>query len=241
MIDELLRQLNAIARDVEGNRREAVGNNYLVLGGAPPSGALLPGVFQWDDPDTQTTNWQIIPLPFGQGVALLLNAYATGFGGGITAVGNTKYSVGAGAYNTRAIMVLMTGNGGIFEIYVSPVSTGADTNVVWPAPFFRHDTGVNTWLAATYAGSWATFGGFAAAYFKMPTNQVRLRGQVTGGAVGTTIFTLPAGYRPPNTEQFAVATNTGYGRVDVSNGGVVTLQSGGTGWVSLANITFLTV
>jgi hypothetical protein len=41
-----------------------------------------------------------------------------------------------------------------------------------------------------------------AAFYKDPFGVVRLKGIVSGGTVSTAVFTLPAGYRPPKTEDF---------------------------------------
>ncbi|MFC5611269.1 phage tail spike protein [Metabacillus niabensis] len=77
-----------------------------------------------------------------------------------------------------------------------------------------------------------------ASYTKSADGFVKLRGMVTGGAVGTVIGTLPVGCRPLRIEVFPVQTSSGEGRVDVQSNGYVILRSGGTGWVSLSGIEF---
>ena len=57
---------------------------------------------------------------------------------------------------------------------------------------------------------------------------------------GTTIATLPVGYRPTKNELFAVQTSSGLGRVDVYDDGTVVYVSGGTTWISLAGLIFST-
>lgn len=99
-------------------------------------------------------------------------------------------------------------------------------------------------IAPTLLNGWVNFGaGFAAAgYMKDQFGFVHLKGMVKSGTVGTVIFTLPAGYRPAETQIFIVQSNNGadvLARIDISNNGNVTLTSGGTTWVALNGITFL--
>ena len=62
----------------------------------------------------------------------------------------------------------------------------------------------NTWIEVNGSGgapslvnSWANFGsGYSTAAFKREGKLVTLKGLIAGGAANTTIFTLPAGYRP---------------------------------------------
>lgn len=93
--------------------------------------------------------------------------------------------------------------------------------------------------------SWANVGsGFAtAAYLKDPLGFVHLQGTVNGGATNTSIFTLPAGYRPGATIAPAYGINTASvgQNLQISTGGSVTPEfaGGGTQHVSLDSITFL--
>lgn len=81
-----------------------------------------------------------------------------------------------------------------------------------PSVLFDDDTGYlkagvfaatwaeETWHAVTFQNGWANLGGNweTAAYRKMPDGIVRLKGVIVGGTKtdGTTITTLPSGYRP---------------------------------------------
>lgn len=103
------------------------------------------------------------------------------------------------------------------------------------------DTG---WLAPAYVGSWATYGDGgvygAAAYRRLPTGRVVMRGMVVGGASGTSIFTLPVGYRPTKQLITVALASSGAGRVDVQTGGGVTWESSGSpAWLSLALVSFM--
>lgn len=96
-----------------------------------------------------------------------------------------------------------------------------------------------------FQSSWVNTGGSysTAAFYKDSLGRVYLKGTVTrasAGAVGTTIFQLPVGYRPSQTLVFA-AGGTGT-KVDVNSNGDVVFQAG-TGanpadQVSLASISF---
>ena len=96
-----------------------------------------------------------------------------------------------------------------------------------------------TYIAPTLINSWANLGsGFqAAGYFKDADGIVHLAGMVTGGG-NTSVFVLPAGYRPLTKHRFVVLANGALGYVDVQAGGNVFFTTGSP-WVSLDGISFL--
>lgn len=96
-------------------------------------------------------------------------------------------------------------------------------------------------VAPTLLNSWAEYaGGFQApGYYKDGFGIVRLTGVVKSGAIGSTIFTLPAGYRPGSDMQFPVASN-GYGSCRVRPDGSVIAFAGSTTWYSLDGVAFRT-
>lgn len=65
-------------------------------------------------------------------------------------------------------------------------------------------------------------------FWKDPVGMIHIEGVVKSGVVPSTIFILPAGYRPGAALAFPAHTNTGYGQVDVSATGNVVAQTGGT-------------
>jgi hypothetical protein len=92
-----------------------------------------------------------------------------------------------------------------------------------------------------FQGAWtnfdtATFHG--ARFWKDPMGIVHLEGLVKSGAVPSTIFILPAGYRPSNGHLFMVNSNGAVGRVDVASTGNVVAQAGNNAWFSLSGIHF---
>ena len=98
------------------------------------------------------------------------------------------------------------------------------------------------WTAATYQNSWVSYGSpfSAARYIKDDLGVVHLDGLVKNGTIGTTIFTLPVGYRPAYQQLFAACTNPNtIGRIDVQTDGQVVTNGGSNVWISLAGITFL--
>lgn len=81
-----------------------------------------------------------------------------------------------------------------------------------------------------FAGTWANYGGAGeptAAFYK-DRNRVYLRGLVTGGAAGSTIFTLPAGYRPIGNARFPCEAGGAYAMVYVTAAGAVIFYTGTT-------------
>jgi hypothetical protein len=95
----------------------------------------------------------------------------------------------------------------------------------------------------TLLNSWVNFaGGFdVAAYWRDSSGVVHLEGLIAAGAtaLGTTLFVLPAGYRPPLRNVNATISNGVLARVDVLPDGSVVTDSGvSAAWLSLAGITF---
>lgn len=108
--------------------------------------------------------------------------------------------------------------------------------------------GFDPWKAIGAVGqpafgtNWQNIGGaYQSAGYRIDTNgRVYLRGTVkrTAGAV-TTIFTLPAGYRPSNGMIWAVPGDNAFARIDVDSGGNVILQAGtAAAFLALDGISF---
>jgi hypothetical protein len=96
------------------------------------------------------------------------------------------------------------------------------------------------WIAPTLLNGWVNYGGDTepAGYMKDEFGFVYLKGLVKGGALGTTMFILPKGYRPAYAKVWPVITAEGsnnlVGRLGVSPDGSVTLNYfGGTTYVYL--------
>jgi hypothetical protein len=94
--------------------------------------------------------------------------------------------------------------------------------------------------APTLLNSWVNLGApyNPAGYYKDPFGRVHLRGMIKSGTVGLTVFTLPVGYRPANSELIATASNGAFGILIIDNAGNATINAGTNSYFSLDNITF---
>ena len=101
----------------------------------------------------------------------------------------------------------------------------------------------SAWNSISFASGWTNFGfGYEVGLYKKAGDIVMLAGLVQRvSGIGTTIATLPVGFRPFNIQLWEVMTDTGPGRVDVNSAGDITLISGGIGWVSLGSKWFSTL
>lgn len=93
------------------------------------------------------------------------------------------------------------------------------------------------WIAPTLSGSWVNYGsGFATAgYMKDSMGFVHMKGLIKSGT--STAFTLPAGYRPVETQNFATMANNLFGFAEVRADGAVT-PVGSNAYFSLDTIHF---
>lgn len=103
------------------------------------------------------------------------------------------------------------------------------------------------WITPTLQNSWTKYGDAAfasVAYRKDVTGKITLRGFVlkASGAAGTTIFTLPTGFRPLKHQMWPCQNSSGIERVDVRSTGAVIYQGAQAAltWLSLDPISFWT-
>lgn len=96
------------------------------------------------------------------------------------------------------------------------------------------------WTAPSLTNSWVNFGSAfnPVGYWKDNNGTVFLRGVVKSGVMGSSIFTLPAGYRPANRPLCATISNDAFARVDIFATGEVMPQVGSNVYFSLDNISF---
>ena len=88
------------------------------------------------------------------------------------------------------------------------------------------------WRPLAMQPGWSLYGGFAGALYRKEQDNTAIRGLVLGGAVNTTIASVPAGYFPSNTMIFNSSASGGIARIDVSTGGAIQWVSGGTAGVT---------
>ncbi len=87
-----------------------------------------------------------------------------------------------------------------------------------------------------FQNSWGNLGaGFQPVRFRRQGDEVTIEGVAAGGGLGTTVFTLPVGYRPLAIKPVANVISDVLARIDVTAAGAVTHATGG------AATTYLTV
>jgi hypothetical protein len=110
--------------------------------------------------------------------------------------------------------------------------------------------GQDSWTAPALGTNWVNYGGVyqTVGYMKDSIGFIHLRGLVkAAGAVSSTIFTLPAGYRPSLTQIFNVQAYDAnlavydHGRIDIDDTGAVKAQvptAASGDWWALEGILF---
>jgi hypothetical protein len=115
---------------------DSVTSNSYVAGGIMSGGYINSNA----DLDVIThstggTYSQLASVGWGNSHALLFNAYKKYSGiGDMSTLGNTKYTYNNNTYSSGAGMIEFLGNGGNMRFFVSPVSTGINSNVDWGNP-----------------------------------------------------------------------------------------------------------
>ena len=120
---------------------------------------------------------------------------------------------------------------------VSIPSNGLYTNIYGEAGPWRY---VGTSGNPSFQSSWINYGGSwsQAAFFKDALGIVHIRGLVKFGVIGTTVFTLPAGYRPKKGLILMAATWPDvFARIDIYADGTLVTKTGDNTWVSI-NVSF---
>lgn len=99
------------------------------------------------------------------------------------------------------------------------------------------------WIDPTLLGTWVAEPGLQVPQYRREAfDLVRLRGAVQSGTVGTSIFTLPAGYRPPADIRFSIVngSTTSPGYITVTSTGSVIFDTSSNSIVALDGICFST-
>lgn len=102
-----------------------------------------------------------------------------------------------------------------------------------------------SWTNLSLVNSWVWYGSIFSTpqYTKSPSdNMVSLKGLIGSGSTsaGSTITTLPVGFRPKERILFTTVAADAYCRIDIQPNGIVTNQSGCSNvWLSLDGVTFL--
>lgn len=150
----------------------------------------------------------------------------TSWTNGFTNQNTTTYSYTGTHNQTVQVRVSATSTDGT-NTYTSTYGTASVTIPLWANLVYQ-----NNW-ADYQTSSWAT-----GAYTKTSAGLVVLKGLIKNGASGTTIGTLPVGYRPAQNLVFASVSQSANARIDILTNGNVLLVAGSVD-VSLESIRFM--
>jgi hypothetical protein len=110
------------------------------------------------------------------------------------------------------------------------------------------DSSAQTWTDATFQNGWSNYNWpnstwSPTGFIKDSSGVVRLRGLVVHASASyATIFTLPAGYRPPYKQIFICQSGGGIARVDIQSDGQINVSNyltGSNSHVAIDTISFL--
>lgn len=109
----------------------------------------------------------------------------------------------------------------------------ADSRAVEALPQIRRNA-VTPWQAPTFTGTWVNSGGTnQVMQIRKQGDKVKGRGVVKSGTIGTSVFTLPVGWRPKASRQFCTVSNSVFGAFYVGSDGTVVPYVGNNAFVSL--------
>lgn len=138
----------------------------------------------------------------------------------------------------------------VWEVPLATVVVGDGVSTITAGAVFdaRNFAGPwdTTWTSLTLVNSWVPYGSpYVTPAYRRIGDVVELRGLAKDGVttLGTTICTLPAGFRPPSgtvTVTIVSGTATGVGRIDISTSGAVTVSTGITSFACFDNVSFST-
>jgi len=155
----------------------------------------------------------------------------------------TYIEANGGAGQSSSVYIAARGSGTAASIHVSKAGSGANSITITGPLTLNDGIVAQARQFPTLLNGWVNYGsGYAAAsYWKDAFGVVHLEGLLAGGAtgVGTGLFQLPVGYRPPARMLFSAGSTT-MGRADVDSIGLVTFHSGSNSFFSIDGIHFRT-
>jgi len=158
--------------------------------------------------------------------------------------GTNWISIAAGA---AYAMYISATDGGVFLRTANPAPTAGGQTITWSQAQIMTVPAAASWQTPTLLNNWAEYSpsGFPVRYAKDGMSIVRLKGSISAGTIGSTVFTLPSGYRPVNAFTCAALANVSgsyaVSRIQVGSDGNVTVVSpASVTYVSLDNIAFAT-
>lgn len=132
------------------------------------------------------------------------------------------------------------GNPGIAETFVGAGNIDFSQTLMVEGdvslPFQPEDNPIL--ITPTFTGTWAQNSTYTVGFYK-DRGRTYLSGVVSGGVIGTSVFTLPVGYRPKkNVFPIARAGSTAAVQVRVQTDGTVYFETGDNGFCPLDGISF---
>lgn len=149
--------------------------------------------------------------------------------GAVTTNKITDGSVTASKLATNAVQTINIINSNVTTAKIADNAVTAakmEAPSPWIYPVFQ-----NGWTQ--HDNTWAQPG-----YYKDSIGIVHLRGLVRSGTAGSTIFTVPPGYRIGWPSHGVTASSGGYAEYNIFTDGRVTHRGSHTGWFSLDHITW---
>lgn len=146
-----------------------------------------------------------------------------------------SWTTGFTNQNTTSFTASGTHNGTLYGCAQAINSAGTSawsTMTSLSIPLWTNFVLQNNWIDYS-TSSWAT-----AAYTKTSSGLVVLKGLIKSGTAGTTVATLPPGYRPSQNLLFTSIASSANARIDVLTNGNVNIANG-SGDLSLESVRFM--
>lgn len=98
------------------------------------------------------------------------------------------------------------------------------------------------WCGFTFQNSWKNYTSppyASGAYTKGADGVVQLKGLLNGGAIGTIVTNLPAGYRPAHQLIISIESADAFGAIDIRPNGDVVASIGSATWIAIDSVNFV--
>jgi len=142
-------------------------------------------------------------------------------------------SPAAGSSSITTVGTITSGTWSATDVAVAAGGTGASDAATARTNLGAAASTQEAWIAPSLLNSWVDYTGYTTNYMKDSMGFVHIRGTVDGGADGSTIFILPAGYRPEQSVNVAVIKDGILGYVTVNSSGNVICHSTVTTYMTL--------
>lgn len=136
--------------------------------------------------------------------------------------------VRVGAATTAVPATALATYAPVVDDVVSVLEQDGDRLVLGP-------TGSTVWSApGSFSNSWVDFGaGTRTTRYRRIGDRVEIEGLVKSGTLNATVFTLPAGFRPPLNLHFASQSNITFGLIYITTAGDVQFFGSSNAYASL--------